>query len=82
MIIDGKNDNKLYSSFRFEKPGYHTIYYSFNSCQFSNIFENIEHLISISFSNFIFKCKIRLEKMFFGCKNLSYVDFSNLNFYI
>ena len=89
MIIDGLNYNKTYTSFQFEKSGNHTIYFSFIGCQPTGLFQNIEHLISFSFSNFYLKCKMPdnyegfgLEKMFYGCKNLTYVDFSNLNFFI
>ena len=83
IITEGNKTKMSSTSYQFKKAGYNTVYFQFqNSYYFhSSIFSRIRHLKSIFVSDFDeYYMTMSLDSMFYGCTNLTSVDFSKLSY--
>ena len=68
-------------NYNFASTGNHTLYFTLNiekKNSLISMFENINKIISISFTSSFNTINItRMDSMFFNCKNLIYIDISN-----
>ena len=84
MIIDGKNVTPT-RSYSFQEKGNHTVYYKFikiasTTTSVDKFFYKIEKLISVTFSDFDeYIPDLSFKEMFQWCKNLTWVDLSQLS---
>ena len=83
IITEGNKTELNSNSYQFKEEGYQTVYFQFKNNYYyhEGLFEKIKHLKSIVVSDFDeYYIGIPLGSMFYGCTNLTSVDFSKLSY--